>query len=88
NYTYLDTMAWVLFKRKEYKEALEFQRKAIEIAEQKGEPAAEFYNHLGDILFMNHNPEEALENWKKALQMEPDNALLKKKVNHKTFFFE
>ena len=88
NDTYLDTMAWVLFKRKEYKEALEFQRKAIEIAEQKGEPAAEFYNHLGDILFMNHNPEEALENWKKALQMEPDNALLKKKVNHKTFFFE
>lgn len=88
NDTYLDTMAWVLFKKKEYKEALEFQEKAIEIAKQKGEPAAEFYNHLGDILFMNHNPEGALENWKKALQMEPDNALLKKKVSHKTFFFE
>ncbi len=88
NDTYLDTMAWVLFKKKEYKEALEFQEKAIEIAEQKGEPAAEFYNHLGDILFMNHNPEGALENWKKALKLEPDNELLKKKVTHKTFFFE
>lgn len=88
NDTYLDTMAWVLFKKKEYKEALEFQRKAIEIAEKKGEPAAEFFNHLGDILFMNHEPAEALENWSKALKLEPDNVLLKKKVTHKTFFFE
>ncbi len=88
NDTYLDTMAWVLFKKKEYKEALEFQLKAIEIAEEKGETAAEFYNHLGDILFMNHQPAEALENWSKALKLEPDNALLKKKVTHKTFFFE
>ncbi len=88
NETYLDTMAWVLFKKKEYKEALEFQEKAIEKAEQAGEAAGEFYNHMGDILFMNHEPEKALENWKKALELEPDNALLKKKVTHKTFFFE
>lgn len=88
NDTYLDTMAWVLFKKKEYKEALEFQEKAIEIAEENGEAAGEFYNHLGDILFMNHEPEKALDNWKKALELEPDNALLKKKVTHKTFFFE
>lgn len=88
NETYLDTMAWVLFKKKDYKEALEFQEKAINIAEEKGDVAAEFYNHLGDIMFMNHEPEKALQNWKKALELEPDNALLKKKVTHKTFFFE
>ena len=88
NETYLDTMAWVLFKKKEYKEALEFQEQAIQMAERHGEVAGEFYNHLGDILFMNHDPEKALENWKKALELEPDNALLKKKVTHKTFFFE
>ena len=88
NETYLDTMAWVLFKKKEYKEALEYQEKAIEIAEEAGDPAGEFYNHLGDILFMNHEPEKALESWKKALELDPDNALLKKKVTHKTFFFE
>lgn len=88
NDTYLDTMAWVLFKKGEYKEALEFQHKALEEAEKNGEPAGEFYNHLGDILFMSHQPEEALENWKKALKLDPENALLKKKVTHKTFFFE
>lgn len=88
NETYLDTMAWVLFKKKEYKEALEFQEMAIEKAAAAGEPVAEYYNHMGDILFMNHEPEKALENWKRALELEPDNELLKKKVTHKTFFFE
>lgn len=88
NATYLDTYAWVLFKRKEYAEALEYQRQAVETAEKTGENAAEFYHHYGDILFMNHQPAEALENWEKALELEPDNELLKKKVAHKTFFYE
>lgn len=88
NPTYLDTYAWVLFKRKEYAEALKYQQQAIEAAIKEGDDAAEFYHHYGDILFMNHQPEDAVENWKKALEMEPDNALLKKKVTHKTFFFE
>lgn len=88
NPTYLDTYAWILFKKKEYKEALDTQKQAVELAEQAGEVAAEYYHHLGDILFMNHVPDEALEYWKKALELEPDNELLKKKVSHKTFFFE
>lgn len=92
NETYLDTYAWILFKRKDYKEALEYMEKAMEAAEANsggGDPDhAEFFSHLGDILFMNHQPEEALKNWKKALELDPDNALLKKKVEHKTFFYE
>lgn len=89
NDTYLDTYAWVLFKRKDYDKALEAQRKALEVAEAKGEADnAEFFDHLGDILFMCHQPKEALENWKRALSLDPDNALIKKKVKHKTFFFE
>lgn len=88
NETYLDTYAWVLFKKKNYKEALEYQKQAVETAESAGEPAAEYYHHLGDIYFMNHEPENALKNWERALKLEPDNELLKKKVAHKTFFFE
>ena len=79
----------MLFKKKDYKEALEYQRKALEAAEKNGQVEnAEFYSHYGDILFMNHLPEEALENWKKALKLEPDDELLKKKVENKTFFYE
>ncbi len=89
NETYLDTYAWVLFKKKNYKEALEYQTKALEAAKAAGTAEnAEFYSHLGDIQFMNGQPKEALENWKKALELEPGDALLKKKVTHKTFFFE
>ena len=88
NEIYLDTYAWILFKKKDYKEALEYQTRAVETAELAGEPAAEYYHHLGDIYFMNHQPEEAVRSWEKALKLEPDNALLKKKVSHKTFFFE
>lgn len=89
NETYLDTYAWVLFKKKNYKEALEYQNKALEAAKAAGTAEnAEFYSHLGDILFMNGQPKEALENWKKALELNPDDKLLKKKTTHKTFFFE
>lgn len=88
NDTFLDTMAWVLFRKKDYKEALEFQEKAIALAERDGDVSAELYNHYGDILFMNHKLEEAVENWMKALDKDPDNELLKKKVTHRTFFFE
>lgn len=89
NDTYLDTYAWVLFKRKDYDKALEAQKKALEVAESKGDlQNPEFFDHLGDILFMCHQPKEALENWKRALSLDPDNALIKKKVKHKTFFFE
>lgn len=89
NDTYLDTYAWVLFKRKDYVEALEYQERAMEAAQKNGTiENAEFYSHLGDIQFMNNMPDKALENWKKALTLSPDDALLKKKVIHKTFFYE
>lgn len=62
NDTYLDTYAWILFKKGDYKEALEYQKKAMEIAEKNGDVAAEYYHHIGDILFMNHQPDEAVKN--------------------------
>lgn len=88
--TYLDTRAWVLFRRGEYKEAKEIQLKALELLGEDPDPEeqAEFFEHLGDILFMNHEPDGALSNWKKALEGDPDNELLRKKVKHKTFFYE
>ncbi|MDE6235589.1 MAG: tetratricopeptide repeat protein [Muribaculaceae bacterium] len=88
--TYLDTRAWVLFRKGEYKEAKDVQLKALELlgegAEASGE--AEFNEHLGDILFMNQEPEEALDAWKRALKGNPDSELLQRKVKHKTFYYE
>lgn len=83
---YYDTYAWILFRDQEYKEALDVQEIAVEMADPQ--PIAEILSHYGDILFMNGRPEEALEQWKNALEQEPDDELLKKKVEYKTFFYE
>lgn len=81
----LDTYAWVLFKKKNYAEAKEIIDDLIEI---DGEPSWELFDHAGDIYFMAGYPDEAVEFWEKALDMNPENELLRRKVTHKTFFYK
>ena len=50
--------------------------------------SADVRSHYGDILFMNQQPEKALEQWQKALELNPDSDLLKRKVENKTYFYE
>lgn len=87
NPTYLDTYAWIYFKKGEYSLALTYMKSAI-IHSEKEEPSAELYEHYGDILFMNGYHEEALPNWEKALELKPESEILQRKVKHKTFFFK
>ena len=85
NSSYLDTYAWILFRKQDYKEALEYQEKAMKFSEG---PSVELYEHLGDIQFMNGLPEDAVKSWEQGLMLDPDNKLLQKKVKHKTYFYE
>ena len=87
NSSYLDTYAWVLFLKRDYKKALEFIEKA---ADQRDPDAdnAELWEHYGDILFMLGKPSEAVAKWKDALKTNPDSKLLKKKIENKTYFYE
>ena len=87
NPTFLDTYAWILFKKKEYAEARKYQLSAIEKT-PAGEESGELFEHYGDILFMDGDPEEALIYWRKALEITPDSDLLQRKVKYKTFFYE
>ena len=83
--TSLDTYAWVLFMKKEYEKA----REAIDNAlSHTDEPSAELYEHAGDIYFMDRKPQEAVEFWKKALQLDPDNDTLAKKIRLKNIYTE
>lgn len=88
----LDTYAWILFKKKDFKLALFYIEKAINaVNDNNGQSDgnnAELFDHYGDILFMNGEPDQALIQWKIALELEPDRALTKKKVTHKTIFYE
>lgn len=85
NPTDLDTYAWVLFKRADYAKAREVMDRTLELTPDKG---AEILEHAGDIYFMVREPQRALEFWKEALKLDPDNELLARKVKHKTYYYE
>ena len=85
NESSLDTYAWIMFKKCDYKEARTFIDKALELSE---EPSAELYHHAGDIYFMCHEPERALEFWKKAAELDPDDELLQRKIKDKTYYYK
>lgn len=83
NPTFLDTYAWILFKKGETAEAKKYQALAIEISEREDDLSSELFDHYGDILFANGDREEAVENWERALEIEPDSEnapAIKKKI--------
>jgi tetratricopeptide (TPR) repeat protein len=82
NPTYMDTYAWVLFKRKRYKEAYFYMKRVIDLNQDKSSVLME---HFGDILFMNNMEKEALQAWKKAVEYGKGSDLLKRKIKEKKF---
>ncbi|MBQ9585122.1 MAG: tetratricopeptide repeat protein [Muribaculaceae bacterium] len=83
NATFIDTYAWVFFKKKNYDMALFYIKSAINNSD---EPSSDILEHYGDILFVTGDTEEAVKQWEKALELDPDNELLKRKVENKTYY--
>ncbi len=79
--TSLDTYAWVLFKRKDYEKAREVMDRVLEI--EGDEPSSDVLDHAGDIYFMDGEPRKALEFWKRALKLDPENEKIGRKVREK-----
>lgn len=78
NSSYLDTYGWIWYKLEDYNKAHYYIQKAISI---DGEGNAELMEHMGDVLFMLGKKEDALEYWKKALELDSSNESLKNKVS-------
>ena len=76
NSSYLDTYGWILFKLKDYKNAVLYIDKAIKLG--KSETLLE---HFGDIYEAMGEVVKALKAWNEALQMNPNNDVIKQKVN-------
>lgn len=85
NATFLDTYAWVFFKKGEYKLALAYIEYAIKNDKTN---SYELWEHYGDILFMSGNPDKAVECWEKAQKINPDSEILNRKVKNKTYFYK
>lgn len=86
NDTAIDTYAWIFYKKKDYVKAKEWIDQAVSLEE--GNPQADVLHHAGDIYFMNREVAKAVDFWERALKLDPDNKVLKKKIRQRTPFVE
>lgn len=77
NATYLDTYAWVLYKKEMYIEALKIIEQVIKLEPDASGTELE---HYGDILYKLGKTEEALNWWKKAIEAGDTSELLPSKI--------
>lgn len=83
NPSFLDTHAWVLYKRQKFREA----KKVLEPVIVSGKANATHLEHFGDILFRLGETDEAVAYWKKArAQGGANNELLDKKIANRNLY--
>jgi tetratricopeptide (TPR) repeat protein len=82
NPTYLDTYSWVLFMRKDYSLAKFYMETAIK---NGGDKNGVIIEHYGDILFMLGDKENAVEQWKRALQTGDGTKFLDEKIKQERY---
>lgn len=86
SYIHLDTYAFVLFMRGDYRLARFYQERALELVESAGrfvDPC--YYEHYGDILFMLGEVDAAMEQWKKAAAQADVSPVLRQKIETKQY---
>ena len=69
---FLDTIGWVEFKRKNFKNAVFYLEKATSILPN----SVEVLDHLGDCYFKLGRKNEAIYQWKRALKSEDDKIVI------------
>lgn len=67
----MDSMGWLLYRTSKYPEALEFLRRAFAAG-----PNAEISAHLGEILWVLGNQDEARQVWQDGIKLAPNNPVL------------
>jgi tetratricopeptide (TPR) repeat protein len=87
NASYVDSLGWVLFKKKKYKEAKVELEKAL--ADKEGKHI-EIYDHLGETCWALGEKKEAVDAWKKGIEAagpskreQAKKKELEKKINQK-----
>ncbi len=66
NASYLDSLGWVLFKEKKYKEALGPLEEAVKDPDAQ---SIEIYDHLAEVQLANGDKTAAVATWKKGLEL-------------------
>jgi len=79
NTTFLDTYAWVLYKRGKLKDAARIMEVIINSGES---PDAEWYEHYGFILSKQRNCSEAIEKWNYAIKLDSTKTELREEIKN------
>ncbi len=77
NHTFLDTYAWVLFKRGKVKEA---EKIMDDILRDSSKENADFFEHVGYIKKKRKKWGEAVQNWKRAIELDTSRTELLKEI--------
>jgi len=85
NPTYLDTHAWVLFKKGEYSLAKFYMESALN---NGGNDNPTLLEHFGDILYKLGKLDEALDYWNKAVENGGESELLRRKISEQKYLEE
>ena len=83
NGAYIDTLGWGYFKQGKFDEALSELQRAL----KAGFDDPEVYDHLGDVYKAKKMTKEAIEQWQKAVELDPASSDIKEKIekNWKSF---
>ena len=81
NSAFIDTYAWIMYKMKNYSEALDWMEQAMLIADSQDRP--ELLTHYGDILYKLGKEDKAIEQWRKAISKGGDKDALETKIKSK-----
>jgi tetratricopeptide (TPR) repeat protein len=69
NAAYLDSLGWVLFKKKKFQEA---KAPLLQAVKEKDGKHVEIYDHLGEVHMALGEKAEAVAVWKEALKLETE----------------
>lgn len=85
---YIDTYAWILFKKEQYTLARIYMDRAILLASDNDEDPSKYYEHYGDIMAMNGNIDLAVEYWEKAIDAGLTSPTLEEKIKLRKYIKE
>ena len=85
NPTYLDTHAWVLFRKGDFSLAKFYMESALN---NGGDQNATLLEHYGDILYKLGKKEEAVKYWQKAKENGGGTEILERKIKEKRYLEE
>ncbi|MGL6097113.1 MAG: tetratricopeptide repeat protein [Fimbriiglobus sp.] len=70
NAAYLDSLGWVLFKKKDYKGAVKYLEQAVADKEDEEGQHLEIWDHLADAYLATGDAKKAVATWQKGLKFE------------------